>query len=102
MQREVIQVLCKIPYEIEVEEESLQSFRQLHPRATEMRRKVNLLSLSTCLQKTTGEIIMELRSKDLKFRLTEETMQIVLMKDFEEVPWIEIGNELNKIVEEAA
>jgi hypothetical protein len=44
---------CKLVYEIEIEELSLPKFRKLFPQTIEVRKKVNLLNLSTTAQKTT-------------------------------------------------
>jgi hypothetical protein len=48
---------CKLVYEIEIEELSLPKFRKLFPQTIEVRKKVNLLNLSTTAQKTTTVLL---------------------------------------------
>lgn len=53
----VIENVCRLVYEIEVEESSLEKLRKEFSTVVEVKRKVNILNLSTSAQKTTRSIL---------------------------------------------
>lgn len=53
--------MCRVIYEIEVEEGSLGLLRKKFPNIIEVKKKVNVLNLSTAVQKTTRTILQELK-----------------------------------------
>ena len=53
----VIESVCRLVYEIEIDEGSLEKLRKSFPDVIEIKRKVNVLNLSTSAQKTTRSIL---------------------------------------------
>ena len=54
---EIIKCLCRVIYEIEIEESSLWLLRKKFPNVVEVKRKVNILNMSTSAKKTTRAIL---------------------------------------------
>lgn len=48
----------------------------------EIRRKVNLLNVSTTLHKTIRTILDELKREGIKYKITEEAIQIKVLKNY--------------------
>ena len=53
----------------------------------EVRRKVNVLNVSTSLQKTIRSILEDLKREGIKYKITEEALQIRILKNFEDIEW---------------
>lgn len=53
----------------------------------EVRRKVNLLNVSTNLMKTIRSILDEFKKAGIKFKITEEALQIKILKNYEDIEW---------------
>lgn len=45
-------------------------FRKFFPQTIEVRRRVNLLNLSTAVQKTTRVLLEELKNEQISFKVT--------------------------------
>jgi hypothetical protein len=61
--------MCRVIYEIEVEEGSLGLLRKKFPNIMEVKKKVNVLNLSTTVQKTTRTILQELKQAGIEFKI---------------------------------
>lgn len=79
--------MCRVIYEIEVEEGSLGLLRKKFPNIIEVKKKVNVLNLSTAVQKTTRTILQELKQAGIEFKIVEEAVQIKVIKSYEDVDW---------------
>lgn len=53
----------------------------------EIRRKVNLLNVSTSLHKTIRSILDDLKKEGIKYKITEEAIQIKILKNYEDIEW---------------
>ena len=65
------------------------------PMIEETRRKVNILNVSTSLQKTIRSILEELKREGIKYKITEEALQIKILKNFEDIDWSIIHKTVN-------
>lgn len=74
-------------YEIEIDLDSIGRMKKQFPMIEEVRRKVNLLNVSTGLQKTIRSILDELKREGIKYKITEEALQIKILKNYEDIDW---------------
>jgi len=65
------------------------------PMIEEVRRKVNVLNVSTSLQKTIRSILDDLKKEGIKFKITEEALQIKILKNFEDIEWGSVHKTVN-------
>ena len=65
------------------------------PMIDEVRRKVNVLNVSTSLQKTIRSILEDLKREGIKYKITEQAFQIKILKDFEDIDWSLVHTTVN-------
>jgi hypothetical protein len=68
------------------------------PMIEEIRRKVNLLNVSTTLQKTIRTILEDLNKEGIKYKITEEAVQIKILKNYEDIDWEIVNQTVNQPV----
>ena len=64
----------------------------------EVRRKVNVLNVSTSLQKTIRSILEDLKREGIKYKITEEALQIKILKNYEDIEWETVHKTVNNPV----
>ena len=72
------------------------------PMIEEVRRKVNVLNVSTALQKTIRTILEELKREGIKYKITEEILQIKILKNYEDILWDFVHTTVNEPVKTEA
>ena len=58
---------------------------------SKVRRKVNLLNVSTTLQKTIRTILEQLKKEGIKYKITEEAIQVKILKNYEDIDWLTVN-----------
>lgn len=69
-------------YEIEIDIDSISRMKKQLPQIEEVRRKVNLLNVSTSLHKIIRSILDDLKKEGIKYKITEEAIQIKVMRNY--------------------
>jgi hypothetical protein len=64
----------------------------------EIRRKINLLNVSTSLHKTVRSILDELKKEGIKYKITEEAIQVKVLKNYEDIDWKVVNQTVNEPV----
>ena len=85
-------------YEIEIDEIFIELFRKKFPSINETKRKVNILNHSTASQKTTNTILDDIKKAGIEYKITEEAIQLRVLKSFEDVDWDLIETKVNEHV----
>lgn len=67
----------------------------MYPTATEIRRRVNLLNLSTTAQTTTSCILEQLRESTISYKVTEKALQLRIIQNYEDLNWNRLGELVN-------
>jgi hypothetical protein len=71
--------------------DSISRMKRQLPMIEEIRRKVNLLNVSTTLQKTIRTILEELKKEGIKYKITEEAIQVKILKNYEDIDWVTVN-----------
>ena len=82
-------------YEIEIDLDSIGRMKKQFPMIEEVRRKVNLLNVSTSLHKIIRSILDDLKREGIKYKITEEALQIKILKNYEDIDWDMIHKTVN-------
>ena len=94
----VVGVNYRTIYEVEVDMESIPRLKKQLPMVEEVRRKINLLNVSTSLQKTVRTILEELKKEGIKYKITEEAVQVKILKNYEDIDWHTVNETVNRPV----
>ena len=78
--------------------DSISRLKKQLPMIEEVRRKINLLNVSTSLQKTIRTILEDLKKEGIKYRITEEAVQIKILKNYEDIDWQTVNETVNQPV----
>ncbi len=78
--------------------DSISRLKKQLPMIEEVRRKINLLNVSTSLQKTIRTILEDLKKEGIKYRITEEAVQVKILKNYEDIDWQTVNETVNQPV----
>ena len=74
----------------------------MFPGVTDTRKKINMYDMSVSLQRSIRDIVEELKKGEVAFRITEQALQLKIMKSYDDIDWGRLGEIVNSDVSQSA